>query len=200
MRKRNIFKLLTLIFVLLLFYGCAPKNTQPPSQGVLIWQEVFRESDNDCAYSIQQTSDGGYIVAGYTSSFGAGGNDVYIIKLDKFGEREWQEVFGESDNDYAYSIQQTTDGGYIVAGYTESFGAGGDVYIIKLSSNGQQQWYKTFGGSGNDCARSIQQTTDGGYIVAGETVSIDPSGVYVYSYIYLIKLDANGNTGPYPTQ
>ena len=89
------------------------------------------------AYSIQQTSDGGYIVAGYTDSFGAGGRDVYVLKLDADGNKVWEKTFGGSYYDYAHSIQQTSDGGYIVAGYTESFGAGGrDVYVLKLDVYG----------------------------------------------------------------
>lgn len=83
-RRRNIFKLLILI-ILLLFYGCAPKPSQPQSQGVITWQKVFGRSDSDQATSIQQTTDVGYIVAGYTDSFGAGDYDAYIIKLDADG-------------------------------------------------------------------------------------------------------------------
>ncbi|MGC8931577.1 MAG: hypothetical protein ACP5K6_08610, partial [Dictyoglomus sp.] len=99
--------------------------------------------------------------------------------------------------DEAYSIQQTTDGGYIVAGYTESFGAGnGDFYIIKLDSNGDKVWEKTYGGSSYDRAYSIQQTTDGGYIVAGGTSSFGAGS----ADFYIIKTDSEGNTGPYPTQ
>jgi len=154
--------------------------------GNKMWEKTFGGSGDDGAYSIQQTTDGGYIVAGLTNSFGAGSYDVYIIKLGENGNKVWEKIYGGSSYDIANSIQQTTDGGYIVAGYTNSFGAGGgDVYVIKLDANGNKVWEKTFGGSGDDEAHSVQQTTDGGYIVAGKTL--------YYSDVYVIKLDTNGN-------
>ena len=185
-------KVLKLILILALFSflisGCTKQSTTPSTQAV--WQKTFGGSYNDEAYSIQQTTDGGYIVAGYTYSFGAGGSDVYVIKLDENGNKVWEKTYGGSGDDYAFSIQQTTDGGYIVAGYTSSFGEGNyDFYIIKLDANGNKLWEKTFGGSYNDKAYSIQQTTDGGYIVAGSTISFGEGG----SDVYVIKLDKNGD-------
>jgi len=153
-------------------------------------QKTFGGNGNDEAYSIQQTTDGGYIVAGYTSSFGAGWEDVYVLKLNSDGSLAWQKTYGGSNYDRAYSIQQTTDGGYIVAGYTWSFGSGGcDVYILKLNSNGTLVWQKTFGGGLDDFAYSIQQTTDGGYIVAGSTNSFGAGGYDVY----VLKLNSDGS-------
>jgi len=158
-----------------------------------IWQKTYGGSGWDVANSIQQTSDGGYIVAGGTTSFGAGRRNVYIIKLDEDGNKIWEKIYGGSGWDVANSIQQTSDGGYIVAGGTTSFGAGEkNVYIIKLDAYGNKIWEKTFGGSGE--AYSIQQTKDGGYIVAGWTESFGAGG----SDVYIIKLDEDGNTGPYP--
>jgi uncharacterized delta-60 repeat protein len=163
--------------------------------GNKIWEKTYGGSSDDWASSIQQTRDGGYIVAGGTSSFGAGYYDFYIIKLDASGNKVWEKTYGGSSEDYARSIQQTSDGGYIVAGDTESFGAGYyDFYIIKLDAYGNKIWEKTYGGSDRDYAYSIQQTSDGGYIVAGGTYSF---GAGKYDF-YIIKLDANGNTGPYP--
>jgi uncharacterized delta-60 repeat protein len=144
----------------------------------------------DYAYSIQQTSDGGYIVAGYTNSFGAGSYDFLIIKLDSSGNIQWSRAIGGTNYDDARSIQQTSDGGYIVAGYTYSFGAGSaDVLIIKLDSSGNIQWSRAIGGTYFDEARSIQQTSDGGYIVAGRTTSF---GAGYYDAL-IIKLDSSGN-------
>jgi hypothetical protein len=142
---------------------------------------------------VQQTSDGGYIVAGYTYSFGAGGYDILLIKTDANGDVEWAKTYGgTSDNDYAYSVQQTSDGGYILAGYTASFGAGDlDIFLIKTDANGNIQWAKTYGGTNEDRAYSVQQTSDAGYIVAGYTSSFGAGG---YD-IFLIKTDANGNIG-----
>ncbi len=159
------------------------------SKGEVQWQKTFGEINDDVANSIQQTTDGGYIVAGWTKSFGSGGEDVYILKLNSNGQLEWQKTFGGKDDDVANSIQQTTDGGYIVAGWTKSFGSGGeDAYILKLNSNGQLEWQKTFGGKDDDVANSIQQTTDGGYIVAGWTASFG-SG---WKDAYILKLNSNG--------
>ena len=160
------------------------------SDGSLAWQKTFGGSDYDVAHSIQQTTDGGYIVAGYTSSFGAGSRDVYILKLNSDGSLAWQKTFGGSNYDVAHSIQQTTDGGYIVAGYTDSFGAGyNDVYVLKLNSDGSLAWQKTYGGSNYDEAYSIQQTTDGGYIVAGRTNSFGSGGYDAY----ILKLNSDGS-------
>jgi len=160
-----------------------------------LWKRTFGGSKDDEALSIQQTADGGYIVAGFTESFGEGKRDVYIIKLDEYGKKVWEKTYGRSAYDEAFSIQQTADGGYIVAGYTDSFGAGGaDVYIIKLDADGNKVWEKIYGGSDMDEAYSIQQTADGGYIVAGFTESFETGG----RDFYIIKLDKDGNTGPSP--
>jgi len=164
------------------------------SNGDLEWQQTFGGSHTDYAYSVEQTADGGYIVVGYTNSFGAGGYDTYVLKLDSNGKSEWENTFGGSNYDEANSIQQTTDGGYIVAGYTDSFGAGYyDAYVLRLNSSGELEWQKTFGGNGNDYAYSIQQTTDGRYVVAGYTYSF---GNTSYCDAYILKLDSNGELHP----
>ena len=160
------------------------------SDGSLAWEKTFGGSGEDQAASIQQTTDGGYIVAGYTYSFGVGNSDIYVLKLNSDGSLAWEKTFGGSGEDYTYSIQQTTDGGYIVAGWTNSFGVGNsDVYVLKLNSDGSLEWQKTFGGNGEDQATSIQQTTDGGYIVAGGTTSF---GAGNYD-VYVLKLNSDGS-------
>ncbi len=141
---------------------------------------------------VQQTSDGGYIVAGYTLSFGAGNWDIILVKTDANGDVQWAKTYGGANDEYAYSVQQTSDGGYIVAGHTRSFGAGNwDIILVKTDANGDVQWAKTYGGSGDDIAYSVQQTSDGGYIVAGHTRSF---GAGDWDII-LVKTDANGNIG-----
>ncbi len=144
------------------------------ANGNVQWQKRYGGADSDIASFIQQTSDGGYIVAGRTDYFGAGDFDfdVWVLKLDANGNVQWQKRYGGPGWDWASSIQQTSDGGYIVAGYTDSFGAGYfDVWVLKLDASGNVQWAKTYGGADYDHANSIQQTSDGGYIVAGETYS-----------------------------
>jgi len=157
----------------------------------MLWTKTYGGKSWDEGWAVQQTTDGGYIVAGYTLSFGAGNYDVYLIKTDANGDMLWTKTYGGRKEDYGRAVQQTTDGGYIVAGYTRSFGAGWkDVYSIKTDANGNILWTKTYGGVNNDHGYAVEQTADGGYIVAGETYSFAAGKADVY----LIKIDVNGNT------
>jgi hypothetical protein len=162
------------------------------ASGNIQWAKTYGGTYSEWASSVQQTSDGGYIVAGRTYSFGAGLDDIFLIKTDANGNIQWAKTYGGTNYDYAYSVQHTSDGGYIVAGSTESFGAGGwDIFLIKTDANGNIIWAKTYGGTDWDFASSVQQTSDGGYIVAGYTLSF---GAGLHD-IFLIKTDANGNIG-----
>jgi hypothetical protein len=152
------------------------------------WFKTFGGSGNDEGWSVQQTSDGGFVIVGATASLGAGKTDVWLIKTDASGNREWDRTFGGSDDDWGISVQQTSDGGFILVGWTESFGAGGaDVWLIKTDANGNKLWDRTFGGSGSDWGISVQQTRDGGFVIVGATESFGAGDVW------LIKTDANGN-------
>ncbi|MCP4364530.1 MAG: hypothetical protein GY800_04455 [Planctomycetes bacterium] len=154
------------------------------------WQKAYGGLVRDEAKSIRQTGDGGYIVAGVTRSFGVWEADMWVLKLRPDGAVEWQKAYGGVARDEALSIQQTGDGGYIVAGYTESFGAGKeDFWVIKLRSDGAVEWQKTYGGVDMDGASSIQQTGDGGYIVAGYTRSFDAGG----GDFWVLKLAPDGS-------
>ena len=145
--------------------------------------KTFGGERYDTAVSIQQTTDGGYIIAGRTESFGAGGNDAYLVKTDGEGIEEWYQTFGGEAYDAVYSVQQTADGGYIIAGTTRSFGADdNDAYLVKTDGEGNEEWFRTFGGEANDIVYSVQQTTDGGYIIAGDTESFGAGGD-----VYLVK-------------
>ena len=161
------------------------------------WAKIFGDdSEDDSAYFIQQTdddSDGqkddGYIVAGETESYGAGIYDFLILKLDSSGNQQWAKTFGEVALDRPFSIQQTTDGGYVISGKTSSYGAGSyDFLILKLDSSGNQQWAKTFGRNGADGSCSVQQTSDGGYIIAGMT----GSWAGFADNLLVLRLDSNG--------
>jgi len=152
------------------------------------WSKTFGGSGWDVANSVQQTSDGGYIIAGRTDSYGAGPGDAWLIKTDSSGKEEWSKTFGGSGHDRANSVQQTSDGGYIIAGRTNSYGAGSnDAWLIKTDSSGKEEWSKTFD-SRYDGANSVQQTLDGGYIIAGYTGSYGPG----YDDAWLIKTDSSG--------
>lgn len=154
------------------------------------WAMLYGGSGDDWANSVQQTSDGGYIVAGYTESFGEGHLDVWVVKLSFAGDIEWQRTYGGIQNEEAYSIQETSDGGYIVAGYTDSFGLGNtDIWVLKLDSEGYIEWQRTFGGSGDDWANSVQQTSDGGYIIGGSSDSFGNGEVD----FLVIKVFSQGN-------
>jgi uncharacterized delta-60 repeat protein len=162
------------------------------ANGNIQWAKTYGGTHWDIAYSVQQTSDGGYIVAGYTQSFGAGSKNIFLIKTNANGNIQWAKTYGGTNYDEAYSVQQTSDGGYILAGYTQSFGAGyDDIFLIKTDANGNIIWAKTYGGTDWDYAYSVQQTSDGGYIVAGYTQSFGAGG----GDIFLIKTDVNGNIG-----
>src|SRR3990170_885419 len=145
------------------------------ADGAVEWQKTYGGDNADEAHSIQQTSDGGYVVAGRTRSFGAGKVDFWVLKLRPDGTVDWEKTYGGEDWDDARSIQQTRDGGYVVAGSTSSFVTRGeetpDMWVLKLRSDGVIEWQKTYGGDNWDSVNSIQQTLDGGYIIAGETRS-----------------------------
>ncbi|RLE78827.1 MAG: hypothetical protein DRJ51_08890, partial [Thermoprotei archaeon] len=151
-----------LLVVLLIGLAVVPQANATPQTR---WAKTYGGSRDDAACSVQETIDGGYIVAGGTYSFGAGDVDVWVLKLDENGGIEWQKTYGGSGYDIAWSVQQTSDGGYIVAGGTGSFGEG--VWVLKLDRSGKIEWQKTYGGRYGDWAYSVQETSDGGYIVAG---------------------------------
>lgn len=159
------------------------------STGNIEWQRTYGGSENDNARSLQQTSDGGYIVAGDTNSFGAQGSSIWILKLFSTGTLDWQRKYGRIGQESARSIQQTDDGGYILGGLAYSSGSEEDVWVLKLNASGNIEWQRTYGGSNKDYIYDIHQTGDGGYIVGANTLSFGAGG----KDFWMLKLTILGN-------
>jgi len=171
------------------------------SAGIIQWQKSYGGTGDDQATSVQQTNDGGYIIAGFSNSndgdvTGNHGNyDYWVVKLNSSGIIQWQKTLGGAGEDKAYSVCQTSDGGYAVAGYLTN---NADYFIVKLDAGGTTQWQQTLGGTGVDIATSIQQTTDGGYIIGGYSNSTDGNvtgmhGTSGASDYWIVKADGSGN-------
>ena len=154
-----------------------------------IWSRTYGGSRREEGFSVRQAMDGGFIIAGRTDSFGKGNEDVWLIKTDADGNEIWSRTYGGSRREEGFSVRQAMDGGFIIAGRTNSFGKGNDdVYLIKTDATGKSIWSKTFGGKGRDRGNSVHQTSDGGYIVAGTSWPFKEK----YSDVYMIKTDENG--------
>jgi hypothetical protein len=194
---------------LLLIFNCIVYTILTAQTPVIQWQKSLGGSGNEYANSIQQTTDGGYIVVGYTSSNDGnvsgnhGGEDIWVVKLTSTGSTDWSRTLGGSGNDGASYVQQTSDNGYIIAGYTYSNNGdvtgnhgNSDAWVIKLSSAGVIQWQKTLGGNSDDAATSIQQTPDGGYIVGCYASSENNGDVCCFSRgaadCWVVKLTSSG--------
>jgi len=158
--------------------------------GNALWNRTYGGTNTEEARALVQTADGGYALAGYTVSFGVGSGDFYLVKTDGSGNMQWNKTYGGISDDGAYSLVQTIDGGYALAGYTYSFGAGSsDLWFVKTDASGNVQWSKTYGGTSDDWAYALVQTIDGGYALAGTTVSFGVGN----GDFWLVKTDALGN-------
>ncbi|MBK9418888.1 MAG: hypothetical protein IPN62_16805 [Flavobacteriales bacterium] len=166
--------------------------------GQVTFQRVYGGAFQDEGSSVRQAPDGGYIIAGTTTSYGSGGRDVLVIRTDAIGDTLWTRTFGGAmDNEYGFCVQVTSDGGYIVSGVAGSFAdVAGDKYLIRLTAAGDTLWTRTYGGVGYEWGAYVQQTADEGFIVAGQTPAFGGGGFEAY----LVKVNANGTWhGPGPT-
>jgi hypothetical protein len=158
------------------------------SNGNMIWNQTYGGPGDNVANSVIQTSDGGYAIAGSTDSAGAGGNDYYLVKVNANGIMEWSQTYGGLGDDYAYSVVQSSDGGYTLAGYSYSYSDGyNNFWLVKTDSNGNMLWSQTYDGGADSEASSLVRTSDGGYAVAGNIQSSSGEA------IWLVKTDASGD-------
>ncbi len=153
------------------------------------WNKTFGGKSGEEALVVEQTNDSGFIIAGWTSSFGEGRSDAWLIKTDSSGSQQWSKTFGGTNFDWFESLEQTKDGGFIITGCTRSFGSESyDTWLMKTDEQGKKQWSKTFGGPETDSGESVKQTVDGGYIIAGYTLSYGQGS----EDVWLIKTDLDG--------
>jgi len=158
--------------------------------GNVIWDATFGGDQNDCPFIGQQTMDGGYVIVGFTESFGNGLRDFWLVKTDAGGNEEWNQTYGTEQNDRAQYVEQTSDGGYILTGGTGYFeGSGQDIWLIKTDAVGSVEWEQTYGGEGNEKAYTVHQEANGSYILTGHTASFGNGNLDVW----LIKTDEFGN-------
>ena len=156
----------------------------PVRASTTAWTQKYGGEGREVFTSIVEASDGGYIIAGYTDSFGAGNDDFWLLKTDSLGNIEWNQTYGEASRDEAHSLVQTFDGGYALAG-----NKGGDFWLVKTDAQGNREWSRTYGGKILDRAHSLVQTSDGGYALAGFTHSYSVD----YEDAWVVKTDAQGN-------
>ena len=164
-------------------------NSNVNHHQVIIISQTFGGTALDYAYSVVATSDGGYALAGYTYSYGMGESDMWLVKTDAKGQVEWDQTFGGTNSEAAQTVIATSDGGYALAGFSDSYGVGDlDMWLVKTDANGQAEWNQTFGGTAEDIALFGIATSDGGYALAGRTYSYGTGD----SDMWLVKTDANG--------
>ncbi len=156
----------------------------------IMFEKNYGGTQSDQGLCVRQTSDSGYIITGGTFSYGNGSNDVYLIKTDKYGNLLWSKNYGGPFWDIGIYVIQTSDGGYVVSGNTESFGAGlQDVYIVRTDQFGDTLWTKTFGGLQGETGTSIIEDPDGSFVIVGNTHTFTTS----FSSAYILKIDGNGS-------
>ena len=156
------------------------------------WERAYGGTGTEHARCVVQTEDGGYAIAGYTVSFGAGTGDFWLVKTDASGNLQWSKTYGGPNTDVGWSVVQTEDGGYAIAGFTWSFGVGGrfpDIWLVKTDALGNHQWNHTYGRIDGDVGHSVVQTKDGGYAIAGYRVYFGSADMDVW----LVKTDPLGN-------
>jgi hypothetical protein len=157
--------------------------------GSVAWNKHYGGAGNESGFNVIGTTDGGYLVVGATTSYGLGGEDIWLVKTDANGEMQWNKTYGGTFDDEGWMPIQTSDGGYLVVGIVGTSEGIGDGWLLKVDSTGTLEWQKTYGGSGDDGLYGITPASAGGYILSGFTNS---TGAGDYD-AYLIRVDAQGN-------
>lgn len=158
--------------------------------GNKVWEEYLGGSSSDIAYDLIDTDDGGCLAIGGTASFNSGEGNCYVMKIDENGDTVWTGIYGGNSLDIAYSVDKVGDDGFIIAGETESYGAGGkDFYLIRIDNEGYEIWSKSYGGSGDEMAQCVRYTGNG-FIISGYSDSFGAGG----KDMFLVRTDINGDT------
>lgn len=157
--------------------------------GNIEWTKSYGGNQTDKAHCVKPTSEGGYIVVGYTQSFGAGSDDVYLIRTDSIGNMIWSKTFGSNGADQGYAVYETNDNGFVIGGYTAMGTGWSSSYIFKTDMNGNHLWSKVFGGAFGEGASSMCSTIDGGYALGGFTTTFGTG-----REVYIVKTDSIGDS------
>jgi len=193
MFKCRSLQLLISVFLLTSLVLLGISNVGASSSSPATWVELYGGALDDKAAAIVQTGDGGCAIAGTTYSFGTGGGDFWLLKIDSSGNMQWNQTYGGPESDVAVAMVQTSDGGYAVSGWTSSLkgfaGLSSYMFLIKVDVNGNIQWNSTYEGLGDNIDLFAVQTDDGGYAMAGTTKSTDEGAHYD---IWFAKVDASG--------
>ena len=160
--------------------------------GDTLWTRNMGGSKEDAANNVIQCNDNGYLLTGYTSSYGAGGNDLYIVKTDQEGLTEWEKVYGFTANEYGMTAIQMDDGGYLIGATSDKSGNGSDIWLMKIDARGDSLWTRWYGGEKTDNVDEIYRTTDGNYILVGSIGH--PEGLGYITNAYVMKLKPDGDT------
>jgi hypothetical protein len=187
-RKFPVKPVILFAFVLLIVAAAVIIIGRGSSPEAAPWYQTFGDANDETGEIVRQTGDGGYIIAGETDSFGAGGNDLWLIKTDDKGQLVWNKAFGGEGEESGLELVVLNDG-YLVAGYTSSFGSGGqDAWVLRVDGQGTLLWDKTFGGAANDSISSLVAAPGGGFVLAGFTLSSGSGN----SDGWLFKIDEAG--------
>lgn len=161
------------------------------AQGKELWRRTFGGPDMDWGKTIVSTRDGGFVIVGYTQSYGSGQGDVWLVKTNAEGVEQWNATFGGSNDDYGNSVYQTADDGFMVVGETWSYGRGGDAWVVKTDAAGNELWNTTLGGDSYEGARCVIPRENGGttsYLIVGETESFTVNS----SDVWVVCIDDSG--------